>query len=350
MRYKTRINNSGKTRYAGTTMSTSHIMPGARDLAHIPTLSKEAKKRLAWMDFYRANGENAALTCRHFGISRQCFYEWKKKYNPFDLTTLESVSKRPHQTRRWEVSRLEESRIKALRKEHIRWGKMKLRILYEQQYGSPISSWKVQRVIEKHKLYFHPEKTLVLRKKRKANEPKRRITELKKEPHPGFLVALDTIVRYVGGYKRYILTGIDVHSKIAFARMYPTKHSRHAADFLRRINYLFDARIENLQTDNGSEFAKEFRVAAEALHLPHYHSRPATPKDNPVDERFNGTVEREFLQMGNMMIDCEVFNKRATEWCIEYNFKRPHQTLGYAVPVEYHYMNQKVSPMYPSST
>jgi transposase InsO family protein len=331
-------------------MPTSHILPGAMELARIPTLGKEAKKRLVWMDHYRANGENAALTCRHFGISRQCFYEWKKRYNPFDLITLEDASRRPHQTRRWEVSRIEESRIKELRRAHIRYGKMKLRILYEQAYGTPVSSWKIQRVIEKHGLYFHPKKTEALRRKRKLNEPRKRITELQKEQHAGFLVALDTVVRYAAGAKRYILTGIDVHSKIAFARMYPSKHSKHAADFLRRINYLFDATIENLQTDNGSEFAKEFRVAAAQLSLPHYFSRPKTPTDNPFDERFNRTVQDEFIAMGNMTTDCAVFNRRLTEWLIEYNFKRPHQALGYQVPVEYHYKNQKVSPMYPSST
>jgi transposase InsO family protein len=264
--------------------------------------------------------------------------------------TLEDASRRPHQTRRWEVSRIEESRIKELRRAHIRYGKMKLAILYQQQYRTPVSSWKIQRVIEKHQLYFHPKKTEALRKKRKANQPKKRITELKKEQRTGFLVALDTLVRHSAGAKRYILTGIDVHSKIAFARMYPTKHSKHAADFLKRINYLFDAKIENLQTDNGSEFEKEFRRAAAALRLPHYFSRIKTPTDNPFDERFNGTMDGEFLKLGNLISDCDAFNKRLTEWLIEYNFKRPHQALGYEVPVEYHYKNQKVSPMYPSST
>ena len=330
-------------------MPTSHILPGATDLARIPTLSREAKKRLAWMDHYRKT-KNAALTCRHFDISRQCFHTWRKRYDPFRLASLEEESRRPKRTRTWEVSRLEEFRILRLRRAHIRYGKMKLAVLYAQEYDTPVSSWKIQRVIEKHRLYFHPKKTEALRRKRRLNEPKRRITELAKEQHAGFLVALDTVVRYVAGAKRYILTGIDTHSKIAFARMYPTKHSRHAADFLRRINYLFDAKIENLQTDNGSEFAKEFRSAAAHLSLPHYFSRPKTPTDNPFDERFNRTVQDEFIAMGNMTTDCAVFNRRLTEWLIEYNFKRPHQTLGYQVPVEYHYKNQKVSPMYPSST
>jgi len=156
---------------------------------------------------------------------------------------------------------------------------------------------------------------------------KKRITELKKEQRTGFLVALDTVVRYWNGTKRYILTGIDTHSKIAFARMYPGHGSGNAADFLRRINYLFDGKIENLQTDNGSELAKHFREATQALHLPHYLSRPKTPTDNPFDERSNRTLDEEFIQMGNMTYDCKAFNRQLTEWLpdrasIEYNFKQ----------------------------
>jgi len=330
-------------------MPISHILPGARELARIPSISKEAKQRLTWMDHYRKTG-NAALTCRHFGISRQCFHKWRRRYDPFRLASLEEESRRPKRTRTWEVSRMEEFRIIRLRRAHIRYGKMKLAVLYRQAYGVSISSWKIQRVIEKHRLYFHPKNTEALRKKRRANEPKKRITELRKEQHTGFLIALDTVVRYVAGAKRYIVTGMDTHSKIAFARMYSTKHSKHAADFLKRIHYLFDARIENLQTDNGSEFAKEFRIAADELRLQHYFSRPKTPTDNPFDERFNRTLQDEFIAMGNLTSDCAVFNRKLTEWLIEYNFKRPHQALGYAVPVEYHYQYQKVSPMYPSST
>lgn len=320
-----------------------------RSLSSLPCLSPEAKKRLQWMDHYHKHG-NAALTCRHFGIARETFYEWKRRYDPYRLESLEEKSRRPKQTRQWQVSRLEEFRILRLRRAHIRYGKEKLKVLYEREHQESVSSWKVQRVIEKHQLYYHPGKTLKLRKKRKHNQAKKRITELKKEVRAGFLVALDTMVRYWAGMKRYILTGTDTHSKIAFARMYPGHGSRHAADFLKRLYYLFDGKIENIQTDNGSEFAKDFRAAAMTLRLPHYFSRLKTPTDNPFDERFNRTLNDEFITMGNMTSDCDVFNRKLTEWLIEYNFKRPHQSLGYEVPVEYHYKYQKVSPMYPSST
>jgi transposase InsO family protein len=49
-------------------------------------LSREARVRLVWIDFYRCN-RNAARTCSHFGISRQTFYRWQRRYDPFDLST-----------------------------------------------------------------------------------------------------------------------------------------------------------------------------------------------------------------------------------------------------------------------
>lgn len=330
-------------------MSTYSIMPGAISLATIPTLSPEARKRLSWFDHHHRS-KNISQTCRYFGISRKTFHHWAKRYDPRRLGSLEENSRRPKRTRNWEVSRIEEFRILALRRAHIRYGKMKLRKLYEREHGSPISSWKIQRVIQKHSLYYHPSKTLKLRRKRKLNQPKKRITELKKEKREGFLISLDTVVRYWNNQKRYIITAIDTHSKIAFARMYSTKHSKHAADFLHRLYYLLDRKIENIHTDNGSEFALEFREAAKALNLPHYFSRVKTPTDNPFDERFNRTLDEEFIQMGNMTENCVIFNSKLTEWLIEYNFRRPHQSLGYEAPVEFHYQHHKVLPMYPSRT
>ena len=330
-------------------MNLTYILPGAIALASTPELNPEARKRLKWMDYYRQCG-NVLQTCRYFGIAPKTFYVWKKRYNPYHLESLEERSRRPKQTRRWQVNRVQEFRILSLRRKHIRYGKEKLKVLYQGLYQEPVSSWKIQRVIEKHNLYYSPIKTERLRKKRKHNQVKKRITELKKEKRSGFLIAIDTVVRHCAGMKRYILTGTDTHSKIAFARMYPGHGSRYAADFLKRLHYLFDGKIENIQTDNGSEFAKHFKETALTLDLPHYFSRVKTPTDNPFDERFNRTLNEEFIQLGNMTADCDIFNQRLTEWLVEYNFKRPHQSLGYETPIKFHYKYHKVLPMYPSST
>ena len=327
-------------------MSITYVLPEIESLVEI---SKSAKKRLAWMDYERNCG-NIAKTCRYFGISRKTFHVWQKRYRPDNLATLESHSRCPNQVRTWMVTREEERRILSLRTRHIRYGKMKLAVIYQTTYGEAISSWKIQRVIQKHQLYYHPKQNALLRKKRLRNQPKKRIAELKKERRQGFLIALDTMVRYVGGQRRYILTGIDIHGKIAFARMYSGHGSLYAADFLRRMHYLLDGKIENIQTDNGSEFARYFRLAAEHLKLPHYYSRPHTPKDNAFDERFNRTLQDEFIALGNPTSDCAIFNRELTEWLVEYDFHRPHQSLGYLTPIAYQHTYSKVLPMYPSST
>jgi transposase InsO family protein len=330
-------------------MNYTYTPLAAQRAASLPKLSSSAKKRLAWMDYYHKH-QNISQTCRYFGISRKTFHHWKKRYQPFHLESLEEKSRRPKRTRQWQVSIVQENRVLKLRRQYIRYGKEKLKVLYQQQYHQPISSWKIQRVIQKHGLYYSPLKAERTRSRRAQSLPKRRITELKKEPKEGFLIQTDTIVLHWFGLKRYILTGIDHHSKIAFARMYSSKHSKHAADFLRRLYYLFDAKIQNIQTDNGSEFAKHFREAITELGLNQYFSRVRTPKDNAFDERFNRTLQEEFIALGNRHPDIQIFNQKLTEWLVEYNFHRPHQSLGYETPINFQNHYYKLLPMYPSST
>jgi len=52
-------------------------------------------------------------------------------------------------------------------------------------------------------------------------------------------------------------------------------------------------------------------------------------------ERFNETLEYEWLYNCNLSLDPEELNPRLTEWIIDYNFNRPHQSLAYLIPAEY---------------
>ena len=326
-------------------------LPGYRKLCHPePNLSQEAKLRLKWMDYYQNHGNNASLTCRHFGISRKTFYKWLKRYNPYHLASLESQDRAPKRRRQREITPEQELRIIQLRKQYIRYGKEKLSRIYQSLHGEAISSWKIQKVIEKHKLYYHPQKTARIRRKRQRSFQKKRITELKQKRISGFLLQIDTIVIYWNNLKRYILTAIDKYSKIAFARVYTSHSSCSARDFLYRLYYLLDGKIENIQTDNGSEFLKYFDKACKELNINHYFSRNHTPKDNACNERFNRTLQEEFLKQGNFHLDLQRFNQNLTEWLIEYNFRRPHQALGYVPPINFQAKYLKVLPMYPSST
>jgi len=99
-----------------------------------PLLSRDAKRRLAWFQHYYAPGENASRTCRYFGISRETFYYWKRRYTPRDLRTLETRPSRPRhpRLRTWSTDQVEA--VQAIREEHPRWGKDKLqRLLAKRQ-------------------------------------------------------------------------------------------------------------------------------------------------------------------------------------------------------------------------
>ncbi len=325
-----------------------------RQVVKILKLSKEASLRLEWIIYYY-DGHNATATARHYGIARKTFYKWFREFdqdNLYSLYKLEDRSKAPQRVRQREIDPIQEQRIIQLRKKHIRWGKEKLAIIYEEEFKEKISAWKIQKVIETWKLYYNPAKTQKNRLKRKRAKKKKRITELELDKlywfqkKAGYIICLDTVTIYWNNLKRYIFTAVDKYGKVAYARMYKNKSSKNGEDFLLRLNFLLDGKIPRVGHDNGGEFEKYFKFACKRLKIEQYYSRVRTPKDNPNNERFNRTLQEEFIDLGNFHTDPEIFNQILTEWLIEYNFKRPHEALGYLTPMKI----SKVSPMYSSCT
>jgi transposase InsO family protein len=319
-------------------------------------LSLPAQLKLEWIIFYNTQaGKNVTATATHFGITRKSVHKWLKRFEDQGLTGLEESSRAPYHVRTRQITREQRIRIAHLRNRFPRYGKMKQAELYRSYYQEEISSWKIQKIIEEGGLY--PDKSKVARLRRHLSQARgqkrRRITNLRKEGKINYLWHVDTVILTLteGGY-RYLLTAIDEVSKLAFARLYTTHSSRNARDFLKRLHFLTEQQIINIHSDNGSEFKKEFEEACQALQIPQWYSRPHTPKDNPVLERFNRTIQEEFVEVTDQeLAETADFNKALTEWLVEYNWVRPHQTLDYKSPLQYlddYY--PKVSPMYSSST
>lgn len=311
-------------------------------------LSRIARNRLEWFLYHESKGQkNVTLTCRHFGIGRSLFYKWYARFDEENLRILEDTPRTPGKKRARQATPAKDERVIALRKQYPAYGKEKLRVLYEQIYQEVITSWYIQRVIETYRLQ---RRTKGRKPYKKHGKAKKKITDLLKEPATGFLLHLDSIVLYRTSGKRYILTAVDEHSRIAYARMYTSHASMAATDFFKRLHYVLDGSIVHVHTDNGSEFHKQFETGLEELGLIHWWSRPKTPKDNPKNERFNRTLKEEFLQFGNYHADPIVFNLRLTEWLVEYNAVRPHQALGYRTPLRFAEEQQHLSTMWSSST
>jgi putative transposase len=302
--------------------------------------SPQAAQRLAWLEFYQAV-RDVSVVCRSFKISRQTFYKWKNRYNPNDLSSLENKSKAPEIKRKGILTFQQEENIKKLRKKYLRTGKIKLTILYQQEYGAKISSWQIQKVIQKHNLYYDPvmAKRIRTKKHKSLGKKKVRINEVTPKDYLSkdkpFFFCTDTIVLYLPwGMKRYILTAIDYFNKISLARCYRTKSSLNVFDFLIRLNLLTDNKIAAIL---GGEWKKYFEAACQKLGITHIWTRFKTPKDNSVNERFNRTLQEEFVD-DNLELawkDIGEFNLALMDYLVWYNTKRIHKSLGNIAPIDY---------------
>jgi len=321
------------------------------------TLSEKAQLKLEWIIFYYTVGKkNVTDTATHFGISRKTFHKWLNRFDEKNLLTLEEVSRAPENTRTWTVTYEEEQRIKALRKQNMEYGKKKLKVLYQKAYGETISTWKIERVIRAYHLY--PDKTAHAKQveKRSKSKQKVRIHEvkdaLKQIKEFGFLWHIDAIIIWWYGTRRIIFTALEDKTKIAYARVYKTNTSGYAEDFLKRLMYLVEGKVDVMHSDNGSEFAGEFEKVCQTRNILQIYSRPYTPKDNPALERFNNTIQHEWLDFSEVGLDdLQEANSDLTTWLVKYNSYRPHEALDYLTPLEYAQQNFfQVLPMWSART
>ena len=127
------------------------VVPGASRLARLQVeLSKRARQRLKWFDYYKSHDCNARLTCRYYGMSPQTFYRWKRRYNPRHIASLEDRSHRPRQLRQPTYSTELVEAVLKLRETYPRWGKDKLMILLKEK-GFSCSASTVARILNRLK-------------------------------------------------------------------------------------------------------------------------------------------------------------------------------------------------------
>src|SRR5258706_8007009 len=82
-------------------------------------LSKQALKRLVWIDYYTSHKKKVRATCRHFSLSFETFYLWKTRFERVGLLGLEddTSTRRPKTVRRMTTPQFIIERIKQIRKD-----------------------------------------------------------------------------------------------------------------------------------------------------------------------------------------------------------------------------------------
>lgn len=304
-------------------------------------LSIRAQLRLEWIIFYHTVGKkNISYTAEQFGISRVILHKWLKRFNEKYLASLEECSRKPHIIRDWTITSEEEKAIVQLRSMFIELGRDKLQVLYQTQYGKDISQWKIARIIRKHRLYPKPLKYKRYKQRAKGAQERLRIHRLREEikamKEYGSLWHMDTIIHPWYGDRRYIFTALEECTRIGFALVSTQYTSFYTTAFLKRLFAFSQGRIKMLHTDNGAEFQGVFEQTCKIMGIQQIYSRPHTPKDNAKLERFNRTLQREWLDFSVVgLARIEEANKDLAAWLERYNKVRPHAAIGYKTPMQY---------------
>jgi len=300
-----------------------------------------AKFRLHVIDVYERHGMRAVLSAFP-KVSKRSVYRWRKRLNDSNrqLKSLIPRSTRPHKTREMIVPAKVLGFIKELRMQYPRLSKYKIKPfldIYCQENNFPTYSvsW-IGKVIRRYSFFFKTRKPV--RRKRRTLKVKRvKYCPRQKDIKLGYL-QLDGIHVVFAGKIYYFISAIELKTRQAWAKRVKSLSSKQAKVFLNEIMSEVNYPIHTIQTDNGSEFKKYFDQAIKKLEsTEHVWSFPRSPKTNGYVERFNWSIQDEFI---NYEIDLaenypQEFDRKLNKWLDFYNSKRPHQSLSYVSPNQY---------------
>jgi putative transposase len=154
--------------------------------------------------------------------------------------------------------------------------------------------------------------------------------------YPNHIWAYDFVQdRDQRGNTLYILTVLDEFTREAFAIDVELETSaERVKEVLKQIVARY-GRPEKLRSDNGAEFvAKTLQSWLAGQDIEPLSIEPGSPWQNGKDERFNGTVRDEclnlflFANLAEARVRLEAFRHH-------YNSERPHSQLGYRTPLEF---------------
>lgn len=307
--------------------------------ARLPELAAGVRRRLKWMEYYERHGRNARRTCRHFDISPQTFYRWRRRYDPAQLGSLEARSRAPRRRRRPTWSPALAEAVRALRQTYPRWGKDKLVVLLRRARWEVSTSMvgRILTALRRQGRLVEPVRRPVSARKRRPPRP----YAVRKPPayavtRPGDLVQLDTLdVRPLPGVILKHFTARDVISRWDVVEVYGRATARTATTFLATLQRRMPFAVRAIQVDGGSEFAAGFEAACQQRGIRLFVLPPRSPKLNGHVERAQRTHTEEFYEVTDLEWTTAALNRQGRAWERVYNTVRPHQALGYRTPQEF---------------
>lgn len=291
---------------------------------------------------------NVSALCRSFGITRECFYKWKRRYAESGEAGLVDRSRAPL----CQAGAVAEELVELLvltRQAHPTWGARKLRCFLERRHpriSLPASST-IHEILKRHGLVKH--------RKRIAHG---RAPKLGPASEAADVFCADFKGEFRLGDRSmcYPLTMQDMYS-----RQLLICHAMPRIDGQAVIEQFIHAfkryGLPNaIRTDNGPPFGACGRLSPLSIRLvllriAVQRIQPGKPQQNGRLERLHRTLKAETTRPPANSLGGQ--QRRFDRFQREYNEDRPHEALGGDTPIQHakrgrrEYTDRLIEPEYP---
>jgi len=254
---------------------------------------------------------------RYTGFSQSVIVKWCQKDPTGGWWRIPTESSRPHHHPK-ELKKDVIAAIVRIRKKHNRTSEVVHQELLQEGFATSLNS--VRRTIDR----------VGLMKKRSPWKRYHPSIPRPKPEKPGDLVQLDTIHRMIDEKKRlYIFVLLDVCSRWVYAKAYAKMNSATTVAFVSEAQRSAPFQFDMLQSDHGPEFGMWF---VEQVKKKHRYTRIGKPNDNAHIERFNRTLQEEYLD--KLPDDVAVINCGLKQYLRYYNQERMHLGISLKTPIQ----------------
>jgi transposase len=294
-------------------------------------LERRAQRRLAVLRHVEEVSGNVAATCRHYRISRQCYYGWLRRFEAAGLDGLKDRSQRPHHSPRATQAEVVEKIIWL--RQHYHFGPAKIAMYLGRYHDVTISVSGVWRILNRLGLNRLPASQ---RYQRRALRWKRY-----EKQRPGHQLQVDVkFIEPLGQtgrkQKHYQFTAIDNCTRLRVLRAYPRCDQKTAIAFIDHTLSKLPFAVERVQTDKRLRIRRILPLApARQRHrpcqdqtsdaaaqpqgraIPPHRLRRVLPAPRGPSDRRHPLVHRQAAGVGGLL-----------------NYHRPHGALGGQTPYE----------------